>query len=71
VTGFNFGEGDIVRLRVNEYMVLSIATEGKPEVHSYPLTKTEGLYYFAIAIAYRGHELEIVDKIRTENVHWY
>jgi hypothetical protein len=52
-------------------MVLSISTEGKPEVHSYPLSKTEGLY-FAIAIAYRGHELEIVDKIRTDNnIHWY
>jgi hypothetical protein len=71
VTGFNFGEGDIVRLRVNEHMVLSVATEGKPEVHSYPLSKTEGLY-FAIAIAYRGHELEIVDKmLRTENVHGF
>jgi len=62
VNGHNFGEGEVVRLRVNEHMMLSVATEGKQEVHSYPLTKVDGLY-FAIAMAYRGHELEIIEKV--------
>uniref|UniRef100_A0A6B2LD76 Potassium channel tetramerisation-type BTB domain-containing protein n=1 Tax=Arcella intermedia TaxID=1963864 RepID=A0A6B2LD76_9EUKA len=61
VVGYNFGEGEIIKLRVNEHMALSIATDGKPEVHSYPLSRVDGLY-FALAMAYRGHELEITDK---------